>query len=121
MSIYEHLKGAPQVQIVKSFAALVVAGTNMLRRNRVLLVSSLGLALISMVIFGLLFASNGSPKLALGVVDLDHSPAAETVLSALRRSDSLTISTGTKGGELRALRNGHRDAVSVLEAGFGPA
>ena len=109
------------MQIVKSFAALVVAGTNMLRRNRVLLVSSLGLALISMVIFGLLFGSNGSPKLALGVVDLDHSPAAESVLSALKQSDSLTITTGTQGSELQALRDGHRDAVIVLEPRFGSA
>ncbi|HLY30713.1 MAG TPA: hypothetical protein VKQ36_06770, partial [Ktedonobacterales bacterium] len=58
---------------MKAFLAMVGANVTMLRRNRVLLVTSLGLAVVSVLIFGWLFGSNGSSTLSLGVVDQDHS------------------------------------------------
>ncbi len=103
---------------MKAFWALVAAGITMLRRNRVLLISSLGLALISIFVFGWLFGSGGSPKLRLGVADEDHSPATSQLVAQLTRTASLTIQTGTQAEELQALRDGHRDAIIVLPAGF---
>ena len=104
---------------MKAFIALVRAGVVMLRRNRVLLISSLGLALISIFVFGWLFGSTGTPRLQLGVVNNDTSPLGARVLAQLQQSDSLQIYTGTQSEELQALRDGHRNAVLVLPATFG--
>ena len=62
---------------MKAFRALFVASVTMLRRNRVLLITSLGLALLSIFVFGWLFGGGGTPKLELGVVDLDASTLSQ--------------------------------------------
>lgn len=104
---------------MKSFLTLLAASITMLRRNRVLLISSLGLALVSIFVFGWLFGDNGSAKLRLGIASADQSAVAAQFVAALRSSDSLAVSVGTQEGELQALRNGHRSAVLVLPVGFG--
>lgn len=106
---------------MNAFRTMFLASVTMLRRNRVLLITSLGLALLSIFVFGWLFGSNGTPRLELGVVDLDTSPLAQQMTQGLRASDSLQVFTGTQDEELQALRNGHRNAVIVLEPGFGQA
>jgi ABC-2 type transport system permease protein len=84
-----------------------------------LLVSSLGLAVISMIIFGLLLGHNGSFKLVLGVVNEDQSPVSAQVVAQLKKSNSLTVYTGSQSSEVQALRDGNRNAVIVLTPGFG--
>lgn len=106
---------------MKAFRTLFVASVTMLRRNRVLLITSLGLALLSIFVFGWLFGSGGTPKLQLGVVDRDTSPLSQQMTQGLRASDSLRVFSGTRAEELQALRDGHRNAVIVLESGFGQA
>ena len=106
---------------MKAFRTLFIASVTMLRRNRVLLITSLGLALLSIFVFGWLFGSGGTPKLELGVVDLDASPLSQQMTQGLRASDSLQVFTGGQTEELQALRDGHRNAVIVLEPGFGQA
>jgi ABC-2 type transport system permease protein len=104
---------------MKAFFALVSAFLMMLRRNRMLLIASVGLALISVFVFGWLFGSSGSTKLRLGVVDRDDSALASQMLTQLQQSDSLTVMIGSRDAELQALRDAHRDAVIVLQPGFG--
>ncbi len=104
---------------MKSFLTLLRSSILMLVRNRGLLISSLGLAVISMLIFGWLFGSNATPTLSLGVVDEDTSTSAAQIVAQLQQSKSLAISTGSQSDEVQALRDGHRDAVIVLPAGFG--
>lgn len=104
---------------MKAFVALVSAGLTMLRRNRTLLISSVGLALISIFVFGWLFGSGGSPKLRLGVVNQDDSSLAARMVTQLQQTNSLTVTTGSRDAQVQALRDGHRDAVIVLPPGFG--
>ena len=106
---------------MKAFRALFAASVTMLRRNRVLLITSLGLALLSIFIFGWLFGAGGTPKLELGVVDRDGSALSQQMAQGLRESDSLQVFTGDETEETQALRDGHRNAVIVLESGFGQA
>ncbi|HEX5439620.1 MAG TPA: ABC transporter permease, partial [Ktedonobacterales bacterium] len=106
---------------MKAFRALLAASVTMLRRNRVLLITSLGLALLSIFIFGWLFGGGGTPKLELGVVDRDGSALSQQMTQGLRASDSLQVFTGDQAEETQALRDGHRNAVIVLEPGFGQA
>lgn len=104
---------------MKSFWAMLVASVTILARNRVLIITSLGLALISIFVFGLLFGKNGTPRLALGIVDEDNSPLAAALVAQLRASASLRVITGTEAEEVGALRQGQRDAVIVIGPGFG--
>ncbi len=106
---------------MQAFRALFAASVTMLRRNRVLLITSLGLALLSIFIFGWLFGPGGAPKLELGVVDRDGSALSRQMAQGLRASDSLQVFSGAQTAELQALREGHRNAVIVLEPGFGQA
>ncbi|HEX8996431.1 MAG TPA: ABC transporter permease [Ktedonobacterales bacterium] len=106
------------MQTVKTFGALLLASLNMLRRNRVLIIASLGLALISIFAFGALFSSNGSAKLQLGLVDEDHSPISSQFASQLRANASIKLDTGSQSAELAALRAGNRDATLVIAPGF---
>lgn len=91
----------------------------MLTRQRALIISSLGLAVISMLVFGFLFGGNGSVKTRIGVVDQDHSGISAQVVSQLQKSNSLQVYTGTHSEEQQALTNGYRDAVIVVPSGFG--
>lgn len=104
---------------MNAFRAMLAAGVIMLARNRVLLITSLGLALISILVFGALFGGGGASRLVLGVANQDDSPIAAQVVAQLKRSASLQIVTGTETEEVQALRDGHRNAVVVLGPGFG--
>ena len=104
---------------MKAFGAMFWAGVTMLRRDRILLITSLGLALISILVFGWLFTSNGVSTLNLGVVDLDHTAVTSQLITGLKRNNALKVYVGTQNEETQALRDGHRGAVIVLPAQFG--
>lgn len=91
----------------------------MLTRQRGLIISSLGLAVISMLVFGFLFGSNSTNKTRLGVVDQDASLVSTQIVSQLEKSDALQVFTGSSDEEQQALRDGQRDAVLILPAGLG--
>ncbi len=99
--------------------ALLRTNFIMLTRQRALIISSLGLAVISMLVFGFLFGGNGSVKTVLGVVDQDHSSISGQVVSQLQQSNSLQVYTGTYSEEQQALTNGQRNAVIVIPSSFG--
>jgi ABC-2 type transport system permease protein len=105
--------------IMTNIITLVRTNFTMLIRQRALIISSLGLAIISMLVFGFLFGSNSSPKTVLGVVDQDHSATSAQILSQFQKSDALNIYTGTFNQEQQALKDGQRDGVIVIPAGFG--
>ncbi|HEX6123192.1 MAG TPA: ABC transporter permease [Ktedonobacterales bacterium] len=104
---------------MKAFIAMLGAGVRMLRRDRTLLLVSLGLPLISIFVFGWLFGSPGAQTLRLGVVDQDHSATSGQLVRQLNDTPSLTVTEGTQDAELRALRDGDRGSVLVLAPGFG--
>jgi len=104
---------------MQAFLAMLGASVTMLRRNRILLITSLGLAVVSILIFGWLFGSNGASTLSLGVVDEDHSPITQQMVASLRANKSLVVSQGSSSSEVQALRDGNRGAVIVMQAGFG--
>jgi ABC-2 type transport system permease protein len=106
---------------MKAFTAMLRSGFVMLRRDRTLLLVSLGLPLISIFVFGWLFGSNGARKLELGVVNQDSSPLTAQVVNQLKQNSALVVTEGTQVAELQALRSGNRGSVLVLPAGFGVA
>ncbi len=103
---------------MKNIFTLLRTNFIMLTRQRGLIISSLGLAVISMLVFGYLFGG-GSPKTLLGVVDQDHSAISAQIVSQLQKSDALQVYTGSNDEEQQALKDGHRSAVIIIPSGFG--
>ena len=103
--------------ITKIFALL---RTNfiMLIRQRSLILTSLGLAVISMLVFGFLFGGNNVSKTRLGVVDQDSTSISAQIVQQLRQSNALQVFTGSSSEEQQALKDGDRDAVIIMPAGF---
>src|SRR5262245_45669965 len=98
---------------------LLQTNFTMLIRQRALIISSLGLAVVSMLVFGFLFSGNSSLRTRLGVIDQDHASISAQVVSQLQKSDALNIYTGTYDIEQQALKDGQRNAMIVIPAGFG--
>src|SRR6266446_2474645 len=103
--------------ITKIFALL---RTNfiMLTRQRSLILTSLGLAVISMLVFGFLFGGNNASKTRLGVVDQDSTSISAQIVRQLEQSNALQVFTGSSSEEQQALKDGDRDAVIIMPAGF---
>lgn len=106
---------------MKAFLAWLRAGVLMLRRDTGLILSSLGLAVISIFVFGWLFTSNGTSQLQLGIADEDGTPLTAQLLDGLQHNDALVVHQGTRADEVQALKDGHRGAVVIVPAGFSAA
>ncbi len=90
----------------------------MLLRNRGLILSSLGLAVVSMLIFGTLFGNTSQRAISIGVVDLDKTPTTAKYIAALKANPTLTIDEGEQPALLDDLKRGKQDSVLIFEAGF---
>lgn len=104
---------------MNAFTHMLVASVTILRRNTVLILSSLGLGLISIIAFGWLFGSGSGVTLALGIANDSNSTVAAQVVDELQHQQGMSVYTGTDQAELSSLRSGHRDVVLVLPADFG--
>lgn len=104
---------------MSTFINLVRVNILMLSRQRMLIITTLGLAVLSMLIFGGTFSGNGGTQTRLGIVDEDHSAVSTKIISQLQHISALIVYTGSYSEEQQALQNGDRDAVIVMGAGFG--
>lgn len=102
-----------------TFFSLVRANFLMVIRQRTLIITSLGLAVISILVFGYLFTNTSATKTQLGVVDADHSPVSAQLASQLQHNDLFNVSTGSETAGQQALQNGTLDALLIIPAGFG--
>ena len=103
----------------KTFTTTLIASVKMLLRNRTLLVSSLGLAVISIFIFGWLFSGTGNVKLVMGIANSDTSSLSSGLVQDLKNNPAITVKQGSEQDELAQLRAGQRDALIVMAPGFG--
>jgi len=105
---------------VKAFRALTLNTLRSGLRDRVALFFTLGLALLFMVIFGLLFGGNNL-SITYGVVDSDGSSQSQQFVAALRGIHGVTVNAETRARALDDLRNNHVDVVVGVPHGFGAA
>lgn len=104
---------------LRSWLVLIEIQVKLLLRNRTALIGSLGLAVVSMLIFGSLLGGDGAP-LTIAVADEDGSPAAARVADPFSASSGVRVAHFADGsGALDALKGGQVAAVVVLPAGFG--
>ncbi len=102
----------------RRWAILVRMQIKLLLRNRSALIGSLGLAVVSMLIFGSLLGGGSSP-LAIAIVDQDGSAVAAQVIAAFERTAGVAITTPCPTCDaVGALKRGDVAAVVVLPAGF---
>jgi ABC-2 type transport system permease protein len=105
---------------VKAFRALTRNTVRSSLRNRIALFFTLGLAVLFMTIFGLLFGGNNF-SIRYAVVDVDHSALSQQFIAVLGGVRGLTVDTASQTKALDDLRNNHVDVVVDIPKGFGAA
>src|SRR5258708_15657378 len=103
--------------MMSKMIVLVRTNFSILRRQRGLLIASLGLAIVSMLVFGFLFGGNTTNKTRLGVVDQDATTVSTQIVHQLQQSSSLQVFTGGRDEEQQELQNGQRDTRILLPPG----
>lgn len=103
----------------RRWSILVRMQVLLLLRDRAALVASLGLAVVSMLIFGSLLGGGGGP-LAIAVVDRDGSPVATQVVTAFQQTEGIKVVIPCPTCDaVELLKDGEVVAAVVLPAGFG--
>ncbi len=103
---------------MKSFVTTLSVSVKMLRRNRMYIITTLGLALISIFAFGWLFGQSNSYTLNLGVVNQDNSVISQSIVGGLQKNAALHVSTGTYAQEYALFQKGSLDAMLVIGPTF---
>ena len=104
---------------MKAVTQMTIAQIKLLLRNRAALAGTIGLAIISMLVFGSLFGGNGSGSLQFGLVDQDNSLLSQQITKGLSNTQSLKVTIGNQDDELAALNKGERSVVLIIPTGFG--
>jgi ABC-2 type transport system permease protein len=97
--------------------SLFVASFKMFVRNRAALFFSLFVPLLIMLIFGVLNFGGGT-NVSLGLVDEAQTDGSHALVAALEGNGTFDLSPGVREAELAQLKEGHRDLVLVIPAGF---
>jgi ABC-2 type transport system permease protein len=105
---------------MKAFRALTLNRVRASVRDRTALIFTLGLAVLFMVIFGLLFGGN-SVSLTLDAVNNDNTGASAGYLAALRSVPGVTVDVKPHAAAFTDLKDDSVVAVLVLPNGFGAA
>jgi ABC-2 type transport system permease protein len=97
--------------------SLFVASFKMFVRNRAALFFSLFVPLLIMLIFGVL-NFGGSTTISLGLVDEADTPGSHTLVATLGHVTTFELHPGAHDAELAQLKDGHRDLVLLIPAGY---
>lgn len=101
---------------IRGFLQLIATQATMLRRNVGFWLSSMIIAVISILVFGWLF-NPGSQPVEVSIVDEDGSESSGRLVAAFERLESVDTSTGDSGA-LAELDEGDLEAVVIIPAGF---
>jgi ABC-2 type transport system permease protein len=89
----------------------------MLRRNTGFWLSSIIVAVVSILVFGWLFNPD-TRAFDLGLVDEDVTEASGVLVAAFESVDNVEVVVGERDAEFSALEEGDRSAMVVIPAGF---
>ncbi|RZJ03732.1 MAG: ABC transporter permease [Rubrivivax sp.] len=105
---------------MQALLALVRAELKLHFSNRRALLMSIVAPILIAAFFGSLFGTSSKMAgIAVGVVDLDHSPLTRSVVAALQAESSLKTTVGEEAELLALVRAGKLRAVAILPAGLG--
>ena len=105
---------------MKAFRALTLNRVRASVRDRTALIFTLGLAVLFMVIFGLLFGGNGL-SVSLDAVNNDNTAVSASYLKALGGVSGVTVHSTSHSTAFADLKDDSVAAVLVIPKGFGPA
>jgi len=112
---------APRPARTSARWALLVASLKMFYRNKHSIFWTLLLPVVILAVFALLNLGGGLSA-QLGVVDNAGRASSAALVTALQRSDLVSVHTGgALGDEQAALRSGDRDAVLVIQPDYDGA
>ena len=100
---------------MRALWAMIVANLKMSVRNRTALFWNLLFPAIFIIIFGIVFGGTSGVRFTVGIVG-PASPYQDQVVAAMSGNDAFTVTRGTEGDELMALRDGNRDVVLIFGA-----
>lgn len=103
---------------MKSFLKIFVYNLKITMRQREALFWLLIFPLLLMLILGIVFGSAGDVKLRIGLVDLDGTEMSRAIVQAFQGIDALVVEVGNVETERAALRDGDRNGVLIIPAGF---
>ncbi len=102
---------------VRAFVQMALAQATILRRNTEFWLIAIFIAILSMVVFGLLFRPEAQP-FDLAVVDEDRTEASQGLVEAFAGLENADLRQGSREEELQALEDGDRGAVVIVPQGF---
>ncbi len=104
---------------MRTFLKVLKYDLKMTLRQREAMFWLLLFPILLMTILGFVFGGSGETRLSVGVVDLDGSSLSRAVVEAFQGIDALRVETGGEEEERRALGEGKRNAVLIINRGFG--
>jgi ABC-2 type transport system permease protein len=104
---------------MKTLIGMTMFQFQMLLRNKELIIASLGLAVVSMLIFGYVFGTPGTPALRVGIADNDKSAVSSQIVGAMKNDKSFVITEGSQTELVQQMKDGKLSGVVVVEQGFG--
>ncbi|MBN2025612.1 MAG: ABC transporter permease [Actinobacteria bacterium] len=72
-----------------------------------------------MLILGFVFGGSGDIRITIGVVDLDDSALSRRIVEALESIEAIEVKTGSEDEERAELKDDDRNALIIIEEGFG--
>ncbi|MFQ5472020.1 MAG: ABC transporter permease, partial [Dehalococcoidia bacterium] len=99
------------------FLRLVVTQATMLRRNTSFWLSSIIVAVVSILVFGWLFNPD-TRAFDLALVDEDGTEASTALVAAFESVENVEVVVGDRDEEFSALKEGDRSAMLLIPAGF---
>ncbi|MGD1035060.1 MAG: ABC transporter permease, partial [Candidatus Dormibacteria bacterium] len=104
----------------RAFRAMAINEVRASVRNRTALIFTLGLAVLFMIIFGLLFGGSGV-SVSFDAVNNDRTPEAAAYLKALTSVSGVSLHTKSHAAAFSDLKDDSVIAVLVIPKGFGAA
>ncbi|MDY6793880.1 MAG: ABC transporter permease [Actinomycetota bacterium] len=104
---------------MKNYSKMFLYEMKMTLREREAVFWMFVFPLLIMLILGFVFGSSGDIKLEIGVVDLDGSEVSQAIIQALESIEAIEVVMGGEDEERAELKDDKRNAVLIIEEGFG--
>lgn len=99
---------------MNTVVSLYIASLKEFARDRMALFWTMAFPILFILLFGVIFAGNGSSSFNVGLVNEDTGAMGQTIAQGFSKVSVFNIKAGTREAELNALKQGNLDMVIVL-------
>jgi len=104
---------------MKTFNMLLMANAKQFVREKAALFWTFLFPIFFILIFGAVFSGGDKISFNVGLVMEDDSAIAQNMSAALGQVSAFKLTSGQRVDEMKALQDGDRRAVLIIESGFG--